>query len=349
MKSAASVLVALGILATAVTWWMSRPIFDERLKGEVTSALEIADPERALTFARTTGGEVLLVTRSSGAQLDAVSLTSPAGEPLADAIDAYHTFGVDELVRLARDGHRRAVDWSSLGMPIDDHYPHIAAGTNFREHAEEVGHEGEPFLFPKLSRATAWNADVVDAPRLDYEVEICAVPLTDHTSARPAKLGYLLCGDFTDRWSLVLEIDTQGPMGPTGFPTGKGGATRLPVGALFVVPRDAAFFESIEISLYVNDRLRQRASGGQMIWSPDEILSRALAGCETGYYAGDVEHRVSDCEAIPARTLILTGTPGGVMFKVPTIWNPLAYLRPGDIVVATATHLGHQRNEIVWD
>lgn len=135
-------------------------------------------------------------------------------------------------------------------------------------------------------------------------------------------------------------------MGQTGFPIGKGGETRLPVGALLVVPEDADFYQSLDIALYVNDELRQRSSGGLMIWSPYEILSRTLGDCRSPYYTEDDVVSISDCEVIPARTLILTGTPEGVMFKVATIWNPLAYLRSGDVVVSTGKFLGTMRNEI---
>jgi len=339
-------LATLGILATLATWQMSRPVFDGRLTFETTDTVEISPLDRALTFARTTSGDVILVLSADGSTLKGINLTTETNKKYSDAIGAYHEIGLETLLRMGRDGTQQTFAWNDLSVPVDEHYPHVAAGTNYRAHAREVGHAGEPFLFPKLSRATAWNADVVDGARLDYEVEICAVPLTDHTRTRPAKLAYLLCGDFTDRWSLVAHIDTSGIMGQTGFPIGKGGETRLPVGALLVVPEDADFYQSLDIALYVNDELRQRSSGGLMIWSPYEILSRTLGDCRSPYYTEDDVVSISDCEVIPARTLILTGTPEGVMFKVATIWNPLAYLRSGDVVVSTGKFLGTMRNEI---
>ena len=123
-------------------------------------------------------------------------------------------------------------------MPIQGLPRNIAAGTNFVAHAEEVGHEGDPFLFPKLSAPTAWNAPVRAEGRLDFEVELCAVTLAEHRADAPAPLGFLLCGDYTDRLQLVQEIDLDGPMGLSGFTDAKGGAGRLPIGPLLVIPED---------------------------------------------------------------------------------------------------------------
>ncbi len=77
----------------------------------------------------------------------------------------------------------------------------------------------------------------------------------------------------------------------------------------------------MELALYAKGDLRQRASAGLMIWPPDEILDQA-------------------------RTLVLTGTPEGVAFQLPNLWNPGAYLRPGDEVVGTGTHLGVLANRV---
>ncbi|MFT5443940.1 MAG: 2,4-diketo-3-deoxy-L-fuconate hydrolase [Myxococcota bacterium] len=350
MKSVINVLLGVVIvaaIATFVTWQMSRPIFDVQLTSEDLDVVEIAPIESALTFARTKSGDVLLVLRANGSEVVGVKIKSGTSTPHRDAIDAYNAIGAEAFVGLAQNGAQQTYAWADLAVPTEETYPHVAAGTNYSSHAAEVGHEGDPFLFPKLSKVTGWNDDVINGGRLDYEVEICAAPLTDHTSANPAKLGYVLCGDFTDRWSLIKHIDLDGPMGPTGFPNGKAGETRLPVGALFVIPNDHEFYKSLDVKLYVNDELRQQASAALMIWSPNEILSRTLADCETPYKLDDSFIRIADCDVIPARTFILTGTPEGVIFKVPTIWNPLAYLRPGDVVISTGKYLGFMRNEIV--
>ena len=48
----------------------------------------------------------------------------------------------------------------------------------------------------------------------------------------------------------------------------------------------------------------------------------------------------------PGGTLVLTGTPEGVLFRLGTLWNPAAYLQEGDVVTSFGTYLGYMRNEI---
>jgi hypothetical protein len=83
-----------------------------------------------------------------------------------------------------------------------------------------------------------------------------------------------------------------------------------------------------------------------MIWSPAEIVSRALEACDVEYQHRSGPVPLTDCEGIAPRTLVLTGTPGGVLFDVVTLWSPSAYLEAGDEVVTTATHLGILRNRV---
>jgi 2-keto-4-pentenoate hydratase/2-oxohepta-3-ene-1,7-dioic acid hydratase in catechol pathway len=56
--------------------------------------------------------------------------------------------------------------------------------------------------------------------------------------------------------------------------------------------------------------------------------------------------RLTGCESLPAGTMLLTGTPEGVLFHPACIWNPLAYLRSGDEVVIHAPWLGVLQNRI---
>lgn len=343
-----AVLLAILSVFLLYSWRMAQPIFAERLtEDQFLSELSIAPIEEALTFATLRSGRVLLVIAASKSGVVAIELVSDAG--FTDGIEAYHALGIKKLKSIAANKEEATehYGWEELGVPVEENYPHIAAGTNYRAHAQEVGHVGEPFVFPKLSRVTAWNADVNRATRLDYEVELCGVPLSIHTPNSTAKLAYILCGDYTDRWTLVKEIEIGAPMGPTGFPSAKGGATRLPVGPFLVIPETENFYQKIQLQLYVNQELRQRSSASKMIWSPETILDRALASCRVNYYVGTEPTLVTpSCDEIASRTLVLTGTPAGVMFNIATLWNPMAYLRAGDTVTSSATYLGMMRNTI---
>ncbi len=340
----AAVLVVLGVVLFGVAVSVSSPLFDEPLAEPPAPAFDVLPVSEALTFARTLDGRLLLVRSADRDSVEAVDLSGALG--LRDPLEALRAVGFQAIVR-ASQGTLETVALLELGMPFEPAHPHIAAGTNYRAHAEEVGVEDGPFLFPKLTRATAWNAPVPKRTRLDYEVELCAVTLDAYSLDSPAGLGFVLCNDFTDRWALLVEIDLDSPMGESGFPDAKGGAGMLPIGPFLIVPADAAdFHQRLEIGLAVNDRLRQRDSAGLMIWSPREIAEHALDRCEVDYAGAAGPHRLTPCEAIPPATLLLTGTPAGVMFNVLNVWRPASYLRADDQVLTYGAHLGVLRNRI---
>lgn len=339
-------LLVLLVLAVISSLWVARPIYDDQLDSGMFDAMTLAPLESAVTLARTRSGAVLLVTAVDAEGVAAIDIGEALQRDIAGSLQAYAELGLGGLRDLYATTASARFAWEELGTPVMETFPHIAAGTNYRSHAEEVGHEGDPFLFPKLSRPTAWDSPVVEGDRLDYEVELCAVLLEEHTPNSPASLGYVLCGDFTDRWLLVRDMDLDGDMGRTGFPLAKGGDSRLPVGPLLVIPDDEAFYGEMSLSLYVNDRLRQSSGADQMIWPPREILTRAQADCRVPYNMESKTVLLGDCDSTPAGTLLLTGTPEGVLFHPTTIWNPAAYLRDGDVVTSFGTYLGFTRNAI---
>jgi 2-keto-4-pentenoate hydratase/2-oxohepta-3-ene-1,7-dioic acid hydratase in catechol pathway len=346
MKLVIVVVATLAILAGVSSVWLTRPVFEGTLDERAFNAMSVAPREQAITLAVTNTGAVLLVTQADAEFVTAIDVSAATGRSFEDAIAAYALVTEQGLRALYDTGTEARYAWSTLAMPLAARYPNIAAGTNYRAHAEEVGLDEEPFLFPKLSSPTRWDSAVLPGARLDYEVELCAVPMTEHRSAAPATLGYLLCGDYTDRWVLVRELDPGGVMGRSGFPLAKGGDSRLPVGPLLVIPRAEDFYRELQLSLYLNKQLRQQSLAGKMVWSPQQVLANTLADCESPYEAGEEIIHIADCERIPAGTLLLTGTPEGVMFKLATLWNPWAYLRQGDVVTSFGTYLGYMRNEI---
>ncbi|MDX1733314.1 MAG: fumarylacetoacetate hydrolase family protein [Halioglobus sp.] len=335
------------LLVVAASLHLARPIFDERLDQLPSRSLALAPIEDAVTLAVTRDGAVLLVTAANADGVSGIDLGGLLSRRFDDALHAYRELGYDQLRRLHQGAHlMQGLPWSALGLPVSGAPAAIAAGTNYRAHAEEVGHEGEPFLFPKLSAPTRWDASVHSGSRLDYEVELCAVPVSDYRAGSQPQLGLLLCNDFTDRWLLVRDIDLDGPMGETGFALAKGGATRLPVGPLLVFPRSDDFYRRIELGLAVDGVLRQRAQAADMIWTPREIMARALERCRVSFDSGGQSKRLTGCDRIAAGTLLLTGTPDGVMFKPAHIWAPWAYLRAGDRVTSYGSYLGMLVNEI---
>lgn len=351
MKRALPILAgALAFALVASNVVLTRSAFDGRLEGDPFVGVSILPLERGLTFARVVkeGGTRLVVVRRASAEgVHVVDVGAATSRPADDPLVALATIGRAPLEELARTGPETFVRHDDLGVPLVAGDAHVAAGTNYAAHAEETGLEGGVFLFPKLSAPTAWNAPVSRRGRFDYEAELCAVPLAPILPGRPSEFGYVLCNDFTDRWPLVRDVDFDRPMGTTGFTEAKGGPGMMPLGPFLVVPRDGdAFRESVTLELFVNGRMRQRSSAALMIWPPAKIAARALADCRQDYDKGGQIVRLTSCDGIPAGTILLTGTPEGVLFHPATIWNPLAYLRAGDEVVTRAPGLGLLRNRV---
>ncbi|MCP5181834.1 MAG: fumarylacetoacetate hydrolase family protein [Pseudomonadales bacterium] len=348
MKRMALVLAGVLVLVlVGSSWWLTRPLFDMRLEGSPLDGVEILPVDQGLTFARLKDGRLLLITGVEADGVRALDVSEMEGRAYSDPVVALTFLGYDRLDYLARRSASSVVPFTQLGPPVVSASTPIAAGTNYRAHAEEVGLDGLPFLFPKRSAPSAWNAPVQARGRFDYEVELCAVPLSTVTADRTASHGYVLCNDFTDRWPLARDTDFDQPMGTTGFVDAKGGEGMLPLGALFVVPRDeSAFIGAVRLELFVNGRLRQQSDASLMTWSATEIARQAMQACEQPYQSEAGELRIGACDRVRAGTILLTGTPAGVLFHPVTIWNPWAYLGSGDVVVARARWLGALVNTV---
>jgi 2-keto-4-pentenoate hydratase/2-oxohepta-3-ene-1,7-dioic acid hydratase in catechol pathway len=92
--------------------------------------------------------------------------------------------------------------------------------------------------------------------------------------------------------------------------------------------------------------MRQNANAQSMILKPQDIIEQAFTSATQTYYRGDESVRLLPAGKIPAGTLILSSTPGGVIFNPLNAWNPLLYLAPGDQVITTANFLGHLDNPV---
>ena len=334
-------LVLIAGCFIGVSYYVSAPVVDGVREDK---AVAIADLSQALTFARTESA-LILVSAHEGDRLRGINLTEIYGDVTEDLFSFLEMFDASSF----RETNAKIESFSinELLQPANYSYPGIAAGTNFREHAEEVYSDDPPFLFPKLVEAGPWNQTVPFVSRLDFEAEICAFPLDAVRPNQPRpRFGFVLCNDFTDRWSLVSEIDLDEPLGRTGFATGKGCNGCLPTGYLVVIPKDPDFYRSISAELFVNDRRLQAFGLSEMILSLDEIVDKALRDADMLYQRGDNAVPLLPSNHIPKGTLILTGTGAGVLFKPLNIWGQHFYLQAGDVVRTQASYLGHLNNRI---
>ncbi len=375
------------LLAACAPSW--EPAFDEPVPPERFASVAIADPDEALTFARVRDGGrpvVLGVTDYRDGTVAGLDLTAVLAAGDADPIALFNAHGYDRLREVIRDAPaaaRRTVAATALVAPVDLGAHHIAAATNFPAHADDAGVEDGPFLFAKLVPPTGpYDPLPAGDALLDYEVELAWVTLTPLAAGdgAPPYLGLVACNDVTDRDTLLRHLDPWDIASGAGFTTGKSFPGFLPIGTLFVVPRDhRRFVAGLALALAVDGALRQRAPAAAMVWDLDALLREVQArrGQRWAHRGGEIA-LVADDGAIPARTLLLAGTPHGTVFDgVPARhyvaglgrwlaggWDaPLAtqvlaayiddahaaaaYLQPGQRVEIHIDRLGVLRNEVV--
>jgi 2,4-didehydro-3-deoxy-L-rhamnonate hydrolase len=329
--TALAVAAALGVGAASSPDRKGRDPLDlERLR-----RVEIAPLAEALTFARATdagGPHVLAVTRYEGGRVTGVDLSRLFGRAIADPLELVAERGFDELHRAiagAGPADMRVVEAGTLGIPLDLRDHHIAAGTNYPEHAGDAGVEDGPFLFAKLVPPTAPDAPVRAAEALlDYEVELAWVTVAPlGATAAPAVVGLILCNDYTDRALLLRHVDPWDPTSGKGFTTGKSLPGYLPVGNLFVVPRDPrAFAAALDLRLWVNGELRQQSLVSAQVWDLDAMLRETWARRDVTWMHLDGRMGLlpAGADRIPDRTLLMSGTPGGTVFEQIALGTKLA-------------------------
>ena len=182
------------------------------------------------------------------------------------------------------------------------------------------------------------------------------------------------------RVTLLEHIDVWNVESGNGFTTGKSLPGYLPVGDLFVIPRDyRAFAAARELTLDVNGFLRQRALVSAQVWGIDELLVETWKRRAQRWNHRDGQVALlADGDVLRARTIILSGTPAGTAFQdigpghkakgvaswILGGWNePIAnrvidaytgdpsvralYLKPGDRVIIRADGLGVIDNQII--
>jgi len=195
----------------------------------------------------------------------------------------------------------------------------VCIGRNYREHAEELGHEvpKEPLIFLKATSALLPPGGIVRRPkiseRVDHEGELgvvigktCYQPPAD-ADIRQYILGYTCVNDVTAR-------DLQNKDGQ--WSRSKGFDTFCPVGPLVTDEIDP--WAGVGVSTRVNGELKQNGNTRDFIFDLDRVI-RHIAQAMT-LYPGD---------------LIPSGTPSGV--------GPLV---AGDSVEVSVGGVGTLRNTV---
>ena len=340
--------------------------------------------EHGLTLAHVlVNGEdhTIAVTSDKNGSVSGVNLTRRFNLP-ATPISMFNKLGFESIAAAINETQREQLetfDYAQLLSPAGKGQHHIALGLNYTKHADEVGQAHRPFLFIKQVMATR-EENIRYAPErlLDYEVEICARSLSDIPlgSNHDLNFAYFLCGDFTDRNDLVLNIDHQNLQSGKGFSRAKSVSGYFPTGPYMVIPKDQQnFLSDISLALRLNGVLKQRSSSKHLIWDLETALDRlkTLHNVKSPTYSEAKQWLPNGY--ISSEMNILTGTPEGVIMRPPSTWyrvrlgmwyfisfaflreyesprdyviqhflarefNKKSFLQPGDQLVLTASWLG---------
>ncbi|MCS7475885.1 fumarylacetoacetate hydrolase family protein [Umezawaea endophytica] len=190
---------------------------------------------------------------------------------------------------------------------------------------------GDPYVFLGLPSALAGARDdvVLWGPGVqhDWEVEVAVViGRTAHRVAPERALdhvaGYTICNDVSTR-----DLMVRPGFALSDFLMAKNRPTFFPIGPYLVPRRFVPDHRGLRMRLEVNGEVMQDGRVGDLVHGVEELVSY-----------------LSHATVLSPGDVVLTGTPAG---------NAGARggrrLRPGDVVEATVTGLGHQRTLCVAD
>lgn len=352
------------------------------------TAVTIKAPEEALTLSRfEKEGKVrtLAVLEDDGTKVMGIDISAILTRYETNSFDVIKDMEFDQVVRLIRSSSQKtSIKYENL-LPCVDGGKHLAIGINYKAHGQETG-QVRPFMFPKFVETDPAMHQLhhVKDWLLDHEVELgIAFPsaVCDTSGLQNKRIGFLVVNDFTDRASLMRNMDGRNVTGGKGFPDAKSNKGFLPTGPYMVVPRDwVTFVKELQLQLSVNGEFRQKGDAKDMVWDIKKIIEHSLSvkGERKSYYRGNrVDLFEGGC--IPANSIIITGTPSGVVFNAPKggfifgaiikyiftgrfvgskmhpyilaqyskkeMKNP-RYLKPGDTVETSINYLGKIKTKI---
>jgi 2-keto-4-pentenoate hydratase/2-oxohepta-3-ene-1,7-dioic acid hydratase in catechol pathway len=287
----------------------------------------IKAPEDALTLSRfKKDGQIhtLAVLEDDGESIKGVDISFELKRYERNSFDVIQNLPFNDVVKLIRSSTNRVVVKYEDLLPSVAGDTHVAIGINYAEHGKETG-QVRPFMFPKYvdTDPAIHQLYYTKGWLLDHEVELGIVFPTAVCSPEDLNrimVGFLVVNDFTDRATLMRKMDSKNVTGGKGFPDAKSKKGFLPTGPYMVIPRDwRAFVKELHLELSVNGQVRQSGSAKDMVWNIDQIIERSLAvkGERESFYQ-DKNVQLFEGNCIPANSIIITGTPAGVVFNAPT-------------------------------
>lgn len=283
-------------------------------------------PEEALTLGRfTKNGQahILAVLEDDGKTLTGVDLSVTLNRFDQPALEVIQALQYDEVVAIIRASTDRVtVSYEAL-LPAIAGDRHIAIGINYDEHGEETSVDA-PFLFPKIvdTDPAVHHLKYTSGWLLDHEVELGLVfpeAVCSPANLSDRRIGFLVVNDYSERATLMRELDVTDVKNGKGFPNAKSMKGFLPTGPYIVVPRDwQSFVAALTLTLHVNGVVRQSGYAKDMVWNINKIIEETLASKNKTWPCHGKNVGLLEDNCIPANSIIITGTPAGVIFKKPT-------------------------------
>lgn len=263
-------------------------------------------------------GQVIELRRVLSTAPETIREVLAGGPALRAAIQA--------AAQVAPLGHR--LSDVRLEAPIPDAQKYLAIGMNYHDHAKEARRAGVPvpqnqLWFNKQVTCITGPFDPIYKPRvsdkMDYEAELGVVigkrcRYVSEADARSVVGGYFVCNDVTARdWQFKS---------PT-FTLGKSFDSHGPIGPWITTDDEIPDPHNLEMKLWVNGELRQKANTGGMIYNIWQQI-----------------HELSQVMTLEPGDLIATGTCANVGIALGK------FLQPGDVVKVEIDPLGHIENAV---
>jgi 2-keto-4-pentenoate hydratase/2-oxohepta-3-ene-1,7-dioic acid hydratase in catechol pathway len=202
------------------------------------------------------------------------------------------------------------MDTVTLFAPVTRPCRILCQGMNYAAHRVEAGTaktQKENLYFRKDDSSIANPFDNLAIPEgamlFDYEVEMGIVvgkDITADTKITAANVGNYVAGVVLCNETSIRDIMFKQPFGQ--WFKGKSMRASSPFSAIYLFENkeEADLMNHLLIKLWLNDDLRQNGQTANLISKPHDSLSEISQWCDM--MTGDV---------------LLTGTPGGVCFRMP--------------------------------
>ena len=288
------------------------------------------DPMKALSLARIViDGKIniIQVEKLNEQGILGVNLSESTNYFTDDIFDFIETIGYDSILVIL-SSLNETVHYNAIQIlpPVDVIANTIAVANNYPEHKKETNTKIEPILFPKITDATSYVSNVTvdkDKELLDYEVELAVVYSKNTYHIKDLNnqfLGFITAIDYSDRARVLKAYDSDHPELAVGFTDSKSRKGYLPLGAIMVVPQDwRTYYKKLRIHLFHNSNIEQKDTVKNMYWDIQKITDEALKlGTKEQWTLNKNPVSLLSNEHIEKGTILLTGTPGGVIFRPPT-------------------------------